>query len=64
MATPWLLLLPVAGVGWWALGFPPAWGWLVIPPIPTMPVTVGEVISLGLVVVGLYAGLAWFRNNL
>jgi hypothetical protein len=29
-----------------------------------MPVTAGEVISLGLVVVGLYAGLAWFRNNL
>jgi hypothetical protein len=64
MVTPWLMLLPVAGIGWWALGFPPGWGWLVIPPIPTMPVNAGEVISLGLVVVGLYAGLAWFRNNL
>jgi hypothetical protein len=29
-----------------------------------MPVNVGEVISLGLVVLGLYAGLAWARNNL
>jgi hypothetical protein len=57
-------LLPVAGVGWWLLGFPPGWGWLVTPPDPNMPVTAGELLSLALVVVGLYAGLAWLRNNI
>ena len=46
------------------LGFPPGWGWLVVPPIPTVPVTYGEMISMGLMAVGLFAGLAWLRNNL
>jgi hypothetical protein len=64
MATPWLLLLPVAGAGWWMLGFPPGWGWIVVPPIPSVPVNVGEVVSLGLVVLGMFGGLAWLRNNL
>ena len=59
-----LLLLPVAGIGWWLLGFPPGWGWLVVPMIPTMPVSVGLLITFGTVVVGAYAGLVWLRNNL
>jgi hypothetical protein len=63
MANPWLLFLPVAGIGWWMLGFPPGWGWLVIPLIPTMPVNVGMLVTLATVVIGAYAGLAWFRNN-
>jgi hypothetical protein len=24
----WLMVLPVGGLGWWMLGFPPGWGWL------------------------------------
>jgi hypothetical protein len=64
MANPWLLVLPVAGIGWWMLGFPPGWGWLVIPLIPTMPVNVGMLVALATVVIGAYAGLAWVRNNL
>jgi hypothetical protein len=64
MSHPALLLLPLAGVGWWLLGFPPGWGWLVVPVIPTMPVSVGSLISLVSVVVGAYAGLAWLRQNL
>jgi len=64
MSHPALLLLPLAGIGWWLLGFPPGWGWLVVPVIPTMPVSVGSLISLVAVVVGAYAGLAWLRQNL
>jgi hypothetical protein len=63
MSHPLLLVLPVAGVGWWLLGFPPGWGWLVLPMIPTMPVSVGMLITLATVVVGAYAGLVWLRNN-
>ncbi len=64
MSHPAFLLLPLAGVGWWLLGFPPGWGWLVVPVIPTMPISVGSLISLVAVVVGAYAGLAWLRQNL
>jgi hypothetical protein len=61
---PWLMLFPVAGVAWWLLGFPPGWGWLVAPMVPSMPINLGEVIVLGTVVVGAYGGLVWWRNNL
>ena len=37
--SPWLMVLPVGGLGWWMLGFPPGWGWLVLPMIPPMPVS-------------------------
>ena len=60
----WLMLLPIGGATWWMLGFPPGWGWIVAPMIPSMPVNVGMLLVLGTVVVGLYGGLAWFRNNL
>ena len=61
---PWLLLLPVAGVGWWLLGFPPGWGWIVQPMLPYMPVNVGMLVVLATVVAGAYGALAWWRNNL
>jgi hypothetical protein len=64
MANPWFLVLPVAGIGWWLLGFPPGWGWLLVPLIPTMPVNAAELVSLVCVVIGAYAGLAWLRSNL
>jgi hypothetical protein len=60
----WLLLLPVAGLGWWLLGFPPGWGWLAAPMFPTMPVSLGMLVVLATVVIGLYGGLAWARSNL
>ena len=62
--TGWLMLLPVAGIGWWILGFPPGWGWIVLPLIPTMPVNFGMLLVLATVVVGLYGGLIWARSNL
>lgn len=62
--TPWLTLLPIGGIAWWLLGFPPGWGWLVLPIVPPMPVNIGEVVVFGTIVVGLYGGLAWLRNNL
>ena len=61
---PWLLLFPLAGVGWWLLGFPPGWGWLVSPFDQSMPMNWGEVIVLGTVVIGAYGALAWWRENL
>ncbi|MBV8718187.1 MAG: hypothetical protein JO020_34650 [Chloroflexi bacterium] len=64
MANPLWLGLPVAGIGWWILGFPPGWGWLVVPLLPTMPVNIGMLVALATVVIGAYAGLAWWRNNL
>ena len=64
MSGPLLLILPVLGVGWWLLGFPPGWGWLIMPVIPTMPISLGMLVSLATVVVGAYAGLAWLRSNL
>jgi hypothetical protein len=57
------MLLPVAGIGWWLLGFPPGWGWLIFPFISSMGVSMGLLITLGTVVVGLYAGLIWLRDN-
>jgi hypothetical protein len=60
----WPLLLIPAGLGWWALGFPPGWGWIVTPIVSTMPVNAGELAALIAVVLGLYGGLVWLRNNL
>ena len=64
MSSPALLVVPVAGIGWWLLGFPPGWGWLVVPLIPTMPISIGILVTLATVVIGGFAGLAWLRNNL
>ena len=64
MSSPALLVVPVAGIGWWLLGFPPGWGWLVVPLIPTMSISVGILVTLATVVIGGFAGLAWLRNNL
>lgn len=58
-----MLLIP-AGIGWWMLGFPPGWGWIVVPIVPTTPVNAGELLAMAAVVIGAYAGLAWARNNL
>ena len=63
MDTRWLMLLPVVGIGWWALGYPPGWGWLIFPIIPDMGVSLGLLITFGTVLVGLYAGLVWLREN-
>jgi len=62
--SAWLVVLPIAGIGWWLMGFPPGWGWLVLPILPAMPVSVGSLVVLATVVVGAYGGLAWLRNNL
>jgi len=59
----WLIGLPVLGLGWWVLGFPPGWGWIVSPIQPGMPVSAGELIVLATVVIGLFGGLYWVRNN-
>jgi hypothetical protein len=48
----WPIVLPIPALGWWLLGFPPGWGWLVQPMLPPMPVSLGMLVVLGLVVVG------------
>jgi hypothetical protein len=63
MDVRWLVFLPLGPVGWWLLGFPPGWGWVLFPVIPSMGVSVGVLITLGTIVVGLYAGLVWLRDN-
>lgn len=52
------------GPGVVAARLSPGWGWIVTPIMPTMPVNAGELLALIAVVVGLYGGLVWFRNNL
>ena len=51
------MLLPPGGVLWWLLGFPPRRGWL-----PSMPVSLGELVVLAAVVVGGDSALVWLRN--
>jgi hypothetical protein len=64
MASAWWFPIPIAGIGWWLLGYPPGWDWVLWPVIPSMGVSVGLLITLATVVVGLYGGLLWLRNNL
>ena len=64
MSSALFLTLPVAGIGWWLLGFPPGWGWLIVPLIPSMPVNLGMLITLATVVIGMYGGALWLRSNL
>jgi hypothetical protein len=59
----WLTLLPIGGITWWMMGFPPGWGWMVVPMLPAMPVSLGMLLVLGTVVVGCYGGLVWFRDH-
>ena len=59
-----LTLLPIAGIAWWLLGFPPGWGWIVLPMFPPMPVSFGMLVVLGTAVAGCYAGLVWLRGRL
>jgi hypothetical protein len=54
MIRLWPILLPLPGFGWWLMGFPPGWGWLVVPMFPPMPVNVGMLIVLALVLIGLW----------
>lgn len=42
----------------------PGWGWLVLPTIPGMPVTVGMLVVLAAVVIGGYSALVWLRNTI
>jgi hypothetical protein len=58
------MLLPVGSVGWWLLGFPSGWGWIVASMIPAMPMSVGMLLVLATVVIGAYTGLIWVRSNL
>ena len=60
--SPWLMLLPLGGAGWWLQGFPPGRGWIVGPMIPAVPVSVGMLLVLARVVIGAYAGLIWLRS--
>ena len=58
MGRLWPLVLPLPGLGWWLLGFPPGWGWLVQPMLPSMPVSMGMLVVLALVVVASWL-LVW-----
>ena len=64
MHSPWLILLPLGGAVWSLLGFPPGWGWLVLPMVPTRPISLGMVVVLAGIVIGGYAALAWLRTNI
>ena len=55
MARFWPILLPIPALGWWLMGFPPGWGWLVAPMFPPMPISVGVLVVFGLVL----AGMGW-----
>jgi hypothetical protein len=59
-----LTLLPIGGIGWWLMGYPPGWGWIVLPMLPGMPVSFGMLLVLGTIVLGCYGGLVWVRDHL
>jgi hypothetical protein len=63
MKTPAFALVPVLGIGWWALGYPPGWDWLIFPLIPTMGVSLGVLVTFATVLLGLYAAVIWLRDN-
>ena len=60
----WLTLLPIGSVIWWLMGFPPGWGWIILPMLPPMPVSFGMLLVLASVVLGCYGGLVWIRDRL
>jgi hypothetical protein len=64
MARVWPILLPIPVVGWWLLGFPPGWGWLVAPMLPAMPISVGGLIVVALVLVGMASAIRLALDNL
>ena len=64
MARLWPLFLPIPAFGWWWLGFPPGWGWLVAPMFPPMPISVGVLVVFALVLVGLGAAVRLALDNL
>jgi hypothetical protein len=59
-----LVVLPVLGIGWWTLGFPPGWGWIVAPVYPSAPVSAGQLVVFGTVVLGMFGLLYWLRDNI
>jgi hypothetical protein len=63
LSSPWLILIPIPAAVWWFFDFPPGWGWLVLPALPGQPVSLGILLTLVAVVVGLYSGLVWVRSN-
>ena len=64
MVRLWPVLLPLPGFGWWLLGFPPGWGWLVLPMLPPMRVSLGMLVVLALVVVASWLLLRLSLENL
>ena len=64
MASLWPILLPIPAVGWWLLGFPPGWGWLVAPMFPPMPISVGILVVFALVLVGMASAIRLAVENL
>ena len=63
MSSVWLIFLPLPAALWWWLGFPPGWGWVVLPMMPGMPVSLGELLVLVAFIIGGFAALVWLRNN-
>ena len=54
MARFWPLVLPLPGLGWWLLGFPPGGAWLIAPLFPSIPISLGTLLILLLVLVGVW----------
>ena len=64
MGSLWPILLPIPAVGWWLLGFPPGWGWLILPMLPSMPISLGVLVVFALVLLGLGAAIRLALDNL
>jgi hypothetical protein len=64
METRKFMLVPVLGIGWWVLGFPPGWDWLIFPLIPSMGVSLGVLVTFGTVLLGLFVAVTWLRDKL
>ena len=63
MLRGWPFVFLVFGLTWWLLDFPFAWGWLLAPMAPGMPITVADLIVLVTLVVGLAFAVRFALEN-
>jgi hypothetical protein len=63
MLRGWPVVFLVCGLIWWLLDSPFAWGWLLAPMFPGMPISVADLVVLATLVVGLAFAVRFALEN-